>query len=220
MKLMRHVLSGLRYWGKGLYSYALQEIEPGLTSKDDSCRLSANYYMGLLHINRFMVNKNPIDFEKAENHLRIAIEKFTPDIDPRIHNDSCASLGCLYGVWVEENFYSAFRDDYLDKSEELLEKAIETFKLAVHYKNLAITYALKENVEKAIEYIEKGIQRDADEKGLTDKTKRNENTIDFFKKLFSEEEARLIPNIHKEIKDYFVRKYDFISEEYPDSVNV
>ena len=208
---MRHLSSGIRYWDKGLYNYALKEFEPGLTSKDESCRLSANYYMGLLHIDRFMVNSNTIDFEKAEKHLSIA-KNFSPEIDPIIHNDSCASLGCLYGVWVEKNFDSAFYGEYLNKSERLLKKAINnTFELAVHYKNLAITYALKKDVEKAKQYIEKGIQKDTNEKGLIDETTRKKNAKDFFEKLFNEEEKDLMQeiNIYEEIKDFVTKKYNF-----------
>ncbi|WP_134220352.1 hypothetical protein [Pelotomaculum sp. FP] len=58
---------------------------------------------------------------------------------------------------------------------------------------------------------------DADEKGLADKSKRNENAEEYFNKLFSEEEKRLIPNIYKEINDYFASKYNFNSKEHSDS---
>ncbi|ACV62314.1 Tetratricopeptide domain protein [Desulfofarcimen acetoxidans DSM 771] len=208
---MRHVFSGIRYWSKGLYSYALEEFKPGLMSKDNACCLSANYYMGLLYIERFNENKNLSDFTEAEYHLQRAI-KFAPDIDPIIVNDSYASFGCLYGLRAEKDFDSPFRDDYLNKSEEFIKKSIDSFGLAVHYKNLAITYALKNNIGKSIECLEKGIERDAEEKGVIDQEMRKEKAREFIgigkeKVLFSEKEKELIPDICEEIIDYFVRKY-------------
>ncbi len=38
--------------------------------------------------------------------------------------------------------------------------ANDELSLAVHYKNLAVTYALKGKIEETIEYVEKGIRQD------------------------------------------------------------
>jgi len=210
---MRHLSSGIRYQ-EVLHrdEYALIEFKYVLTSKNDACCLSANYYMGLLYKDRYVDNNNPIYFKDAEMCLKRAIQ-FAPDIDPIIHNDSYASLGCLYGLGAVKDFYGAFRDDYINKSEKLLQIAIEGYKLAVHYKNMAITYTLKRNVKKAIEYIEKGIQMDADEKGIADNGKRKENAKIFFDKLFSKEEKELIFDTYKEIEKHFVSEYDTGSQE-------
>lgn len=208
---MRHVSAGIHYRRRGMDCYALEEFEPGLTSKDAACCLCANYYTGLVYIDRFSENESISDFMKAKFHLERAIQ-FAPDIDPIVINDSYASLGCLYGLGAVIYFNNAFRDDYLIKSEELIKKAIDTRGLAVHYKNLAITYAIKKNVKKAIECLEKGIERNAEEKGIINEEMRIEKAREFIgigeeKGLFSEKEIELIPDICKKIKKYFNIRY-------------
>lgn len=200
---MRHLSSGIRYSSNGLYNYALVEFEKVLATEDEACRMSANYYMGIVHSDRFSENCNPTDFEKAKNHFFKALE-YEPDIDQIITNDSYASLGCLYGTWAQNNFDSVLRDGYLEESEKYLMCALKSFNLAIHYKNLAITFALKKDVDKAINCIENAIQRDADEKGLADKKLWHSNANSLLEKLFIKKEIELIKDVLHQINAHFL----------------
>lgn len=203
---MRHIANGIRYsCDENRYSYAMDEFNCAVLTKNENCILNANYYMGVMLSDRFAVNENIADFFDAESYLKNAIKtsQENSNIDKIIANDSYASLGGLYGLMAEINYDKNGYDDYLNKSEENLKIAIENQELSVYYKNLAVTYALKKDVNNSVKYFINAVNKEIYEKNINDENKKKENIKQSIGKLFNDREIELLSKMCSDDEDIY-----------------
>lgn len=170
--------------------------------------LVAKYELLQLHADTalFADNKNKERIEAEADRLITRLNKKKIGVDSRyrtLRGDTYFLMACVYGNYSLENN----KKENLDLSEEKMMKAISCDRNNVdYYRNLAITYALKNDKEKCKKYIEKAKKKAQKEPLYADLVEKSR-----LKKLFE----RSWNYLSQDMKDMLQTEIGIISGDQP-----
>lgn len=213
---MRHISTGIRNLDCKRYAFAADEFHFALESENTECKKLANYYSGRIYSELYSENRNTSYFLRAKECWDIAI-KMAVNNDLIITSDLYGSLGGLFGLRAEFDFTNEEKSCFLDESENYLKKALEVYNLSLYEKNLAITYALRGNINESKNHFWTGIYLEFKELGIEQLEKRKKSARSFINNSFSDDEKHLLEETVKIIVDDIYKSIDIMFSELPSS---